>query len=132
VVGAVSEICSAIGEGVMVSQSQNDQLRACLRDTVDFIIEQLELARSPADQFAAIDAAQGIVPFLRSNLKKDVNLAARFMLALHIYLDANHGRQAWMEQAKAPPDKFAEFADDMIWRLNDLKQALDAGPPSVD
>jgi hypothetical protein len=105
-------------------------LRASLRDTVDFIIEQVELARSPEDRLAAIGAAQGVIPFLRSQLKKDEYLAANFAIVLDVLIDANQANRVWIEKANDPPDVFAEFADDVVGRLNSLKDVLDASVPS--
>jgi hypothetical protein len=100
-------------------------LRASLRDVVDFLIEEIELARSPEDRLAAIDVAQGVIPFLRSQLKKDQQIAARFVLALTTLIDSDDAGSVWMEHAKDPEDVFSGWADDVIDRLNDLKQFLD-------
>ena len=48
---------------------------ACLKDAIEFMIEQLTAAKvSPLDQFAAIDAAQGMLPYIQEKLSKDVFL----------------------------------------------------------
>jgi hypothetical protein len=93
------------------------------------MIEQIELARSPSDQYSAVEAAQGIIPYLRSRLKEDNFLAANFALVLDALIDPNHGKRIWMEIAKEPADVFSKSADDIIERLSALKQVLQSPPP---
>jgi hypothetical protein len=83
-------------------------LRPWLQDILDFLIQQIELARAPTDLFAAVDAAQGIIPCLRSRLKEDEYLAANFALVLDGRIDLAHWERIWMEMAKEPPDIFAK------------------------
>jgi hypothetical protein len=111
-----------------MSHHQTD-LRPWLQDAVDFIIQQVDLARSPADQFAAVVTAQSIIPYLRSRLKEDKFLAANFALVLGIFIDPDHGKRIWMEMAKEAPDVFAKSADDLIGLLNALKTVLELPPP---
>lgn len=104
-------------------------LRPWLQDAVEFIIEQIELARaSSADQFASVVTAQDIIPYLRSRLREDKVLAANFALVLGVFIDPDHGKRVWMEMAKEPSEKFATSADDLIGRLNALKTVLESQP----
>lgn len=98
------------------------ELRPWLDDALDFIIEQIELARSsPLDQFPAVGAAQGVIPYLQSRLKEDEFLAANFALVLEQRIDPGHWERIWAEMAKESPDRFAKSAEDVIGRLNALK-----------
>jgi hypothetical protein len=45
-------------------------LRPWLPDSLRFMIEQLEEAKSPEDQLAGTDAAMGLIPFLRCRLRR--------------------------------------------------------------
>jgi len=111
-----------------MSKHQTD-LRPWLQDTLDFIVQQIELARAPTDQFAAVVTAQGVIPYLRSRLKEDEFLAANFALVLGVLIDLDHSKRIWMEMAKEPPEAFAKSADDLIGRLNALKTVLQSPPP---
>lgn len=99
-------------------------LRLCLQDTLSFVIEQIELARSPTDQFAAVDVAQGVIPYLWSRLKEDEAPQAKFLLVLGAHIEPAHWKQAWAQMATEPPDAFASSAEDMVARLNALKQVV--------
>jgi hypothetical protein len=99
-------------------------LRLCLQDILSFVIEQIELARSPTDQFAAVDTAQGVIPYLWSRLKEDKALQAKFLLVLGDHIEPAHWKHVWAQMATEPPDAFARSADDMVTRLNALKQLV--------
>jgi hypothetical protein len=111
-----------------MTRHQTD-LRPWLHDTIGFIIEQLELAKSPTDQLVAIDAAQGVIPLVRSRLKEDNFLAANAAFAFGPFLEADHWRRAWTEMTKESPHLFAKSAEDLIGQLNTLKTVLES-PPS--
>jgi uncharacterized protein (DUF2267 family) len=102
-------------------------LLACLQDGIEFIIEQIEQAKSSlADRLTAVDAAQSVLPFLRSRLKNEESfLAAKFHLAFEFEIHPN----LWMEMAKQPQDVFENFADELIGQLRALKKQLESPPP---
>ena len=63
-------------------------------DLLNFVAEQIELAKAnPADQLAAIDAASGVIPALKSRLDDD--LKSTFGIVLQNRLIA-HGEKSGM------------------------------------
>jgi hypothetical protein len=63
-------------------------------DLLNFVAEQIELAKAnPADQLAAIDAASGVIPVLKSRLDDD--LKSTFGIVLQNRLIA-HGEKSGM------------------------------------
>jgi hypothetical protein len=112
----------------VMSRHQTD-LRPWLQDALDFIIDQLELAKSPTGQFAAVDAAQGMIPCIKSRLNEDQVVAFNFVAAFGILIETDHWKRAWVEMAKEPPDVFAKSADRLIGDLTELRKVLDSRPP---
>jgi hypothetical protein len=111
-----------------MSRHQTD-LRPWLQDALDFIIDQLGSAKSPADQLAAVDAAQGMIPCIKSRLNEDHVIAFNFLLAFRTFIETDHWKRAWVEMAKEPPDVFAKSADRLIGDLAELRKVLDSPPP---
>ena len=103
-------------------------LRPWLLDSLGFMIEQLESAKSPEDQLAGTDAAMGLIPFLRCRLKEDQNLSAQSAWGLHIYIDADHYKSVWTAKANLAPDEFSKWADELIGDLKALRDVV-ATPP---
>src|SRR5262249_8331394 len=99
-----------------VSPHQTD-LRSWLQDALDFIIERIEMARSPDHQAAAITEAQGLIPFLHTRLMEHQALALNFYMLLGFYIDATHSSDMWAALAKESPQTFAQSADDLVGRM---------------
>jgi hypothetical protein len=78
-------------------------LKSFLLDNLNFIQEQIELARNnPSDRHAAVDAARGVVPFLRERLcGLDDPLQTSFSLAVGYWWEGNNWTEAWDRLGKA-------------------------------
>jgi hypothetical protein len=98
-------------------------LRAWLLDELDFILEQIELARSPSDQAVAVATAREIVPRITSRLQEDKYLNTQFAL-LFGDLMFNNWQETWTEMAKEPTENFTQSADDLVKRVNTAKELL--------
>jgi len=105
------------------------ELRPWLIDSLDFMIAQLELAKMEGDHVPGLDAAMGLVPFLRHRLKEDQVIAARFALVLENWIDDDHRKDLRAHLAGSSPSDFAESANDLIERFIVLKQGLSPSKP---
>src|SRR6266852_4033263 len=95
--------------------SNSDGLRRCVQNLLDFIIEQLELAKSPSDQLAGVGAAGGVISYLRSQLLKDNKMAANVALAYPFGGYVQPGSEdAWKQLAHEPADTYAKSAVEII------------------
>jgi hypothetical protein len=107
--------------------SNSDELRRCVQDLLGVIVEQLELARSPSDQFAGVDAAHGAVRDLRSKLEQDSEMLARVIFAIPLsqYLYSPFADEHWKELASESPPNFAKSADELVASVRMVKAAID-------
>jgi hypothetical protein len=91
--------------------------RECLQDHLDFMIEQIELAKaSPSDRDAAIDTASGSIPYIRSRINND-GLDPRCLALFAMRID----NQLWLEVAKEKPEDFIKTVDRLVSDLKQLK-----------
>ncbi|WP_342709773.1 hypothetical protein AAFG13_35805 [Bradyrhizobium sp. B124] len=102
------------------------ELRAWLIDTLDFMIEQLNQAKQPSEQAIAVDAVQGLLPYLRARLKEDAVMATHFALALGDWVEPGHSKRVWRELANKPADIFVGEVDDIIEQLTALRDVVRA------
>jgi hypothetical protein len=73
-----------------MSQYLTDLL-SFLLDCVDFIIEQVTLARSSSlesERVAAIDAAMGVIPVIRARLAENEHMAVMFELSFETFISS--------------------------------------------
>ena len=91
---------------------------------MDFIAEQIEQARFPSDQFAAVDAARGVIPFMKSRLAEDEVLLTTFMLVFGELMFVGHWEETWTRIAKESADQFVKSADDIIGAIDALRAVL--------
>jgi hypothetical protein len=105
--------------------SNSDDLRRCIQSLLDFIVEQLELGKSPPDQLAAVVAAGGVIPYLRSRLSKDNNIAAYVLLAFPFgrYVQQDWD-DVWKQLANEPPNTYAKSAVEIIDCIQTLKTVI--------
>jgi hypothetical protein len=108
------------------------QIRFCVWDSLGFIVEQLQKALSPTDQFAAVDAAREAVRQLQSRLTRDERLCAHvaWCLPFSPYLSQPDWQDRWMELAKSPPATFAIEARRIIEGLDQLREVIHQLPDS--
>jgi hypothetical protein len=107
------------------TMSNSDELRRCVQGLLDFIIEQLELAKSPSGQLAGVDAAGGVMPYLRSKLSEDRTMAANVALAFPFGRYAQPDSEgAWRQLADESPDTFAKSASKLISCIQTLKAVI--------
>jgi hypothetical protein len=106
--------------------NSDDDVRRSVQDLLDFVVEQLELAKSPSDQWAAVVAASGVIPYLRSKISKDDNIAANVALAFPFgrYVEPVWSEDVWKQLADKPPDAFAKSADEIIDYIQTLKAVI--------
>jgi len=106
--------------------SNSDNLRRCVQSLLDFVIEQLEEAKIPSGQQAGVVAAGGVIPYLRSKLSKDSNIAANVFLAFPFgrYVQEDW-EDVWKRLADEPPVSFAKSADEIIDCIKTLKEVLE-------
>jgi hypothetical protein len=92
--------------------------RESLQDHLNFMIEQIELAKeSPSDQEAAIDAATSSIPYIGSRINSDVlDPRCRALFATRIE------NLSWTEIAKLTPEYFTQAADRLVRDLRQLKK----------
>jgi hypothetical protein len=108
-----------------VSGERHCDLLPFLLDILDFVIEQIELARSDADRAAALDAASGAVPLLNSRAWENQSVGAVIALSpLEPWLFSPHWQENWINLAKEPSDQFAKSADALIERLRVVQAAM--------
>jgi hypothetical protein len=101
-------------------------LRSFLLDSIEFMIEQTELARLPNDQVAAVDAAGGIVPFIKARLSEDHAIASPLILVLQELLAS----EQWAKMARDPSEAFLSKIDNILDRLRAAKKTLETAPQS--
>jgi hypothetical protein len=88
-----------------------------LQDHLDFMIEQIELAKkSPSDRDAAIDATSSAIPYIRSRINNGA-LNPRCSAAFGLSIE----HMPWTDIAKLKPEDFAETANQLIGHLKRLK-----------
>jgi hypothetical protein len=104
------------------------ELRAWLLDSLDFIIEQIELARSPLDRTAAIDAARRIVPFMESRLLDCEHLQTHFMLCFPGLMYDNNWEKNWNEIADKAAGEFTQSVNDLAVRVQAAKTVVETSP----
>jgi hypothetical protein len=94
--------------------------RECLQDHLNFMIEQIELARqSPSDREAAIDAASGSIPYIRSRIDNgalDPSCSAMFALSIE--------REHWADIPKLKQEDFTKAADELIEAIDRLSNFI--------
>jgi hypothetical protein len=112
-------------EGCESANPYRTDLLPFLLDVFDFIIDQLDCARSGDDRPSAIDAASGVVPLLRSRAWENNIFGTMIALSpLEIYTFSPHWREHWSSLAKEPFDQFGRSADALIQTVNTVKDAL--------
>ena len=101
----------------------NTELPAFVLDLLSFIEEQIGQALTvPGDQYAAVDAARGVIPLFRERLVgNDHHLAIKIMLAFSDYYEPPHWAERWECLAKEPAERFRESAETLLAKLADLK-----------
>jgi hypothetical protein len=93
------------------------------------MVEQLESAMSPSDQLAGVDAARGVIPYLRSRLAEDNLVAARVALSVPFGRYVEQDWEAvWKELANEPPNIYAEGSARLIECLRDLQSTISQLP----
>jgi hypothetical protein len=99
-------------------------LRGFLLDNLNFIQEQIEQAQNdPSDRRAAVDAARGVVPFLRERLcGLDDPLQATFMLLASEWWADNHWTDQW--DALNNANEFDNLAKNLIDAIMAFKPDL--------
>jgi hypothetical protein len=113
-----------------LTSSDANSTEKSVQELLDFIIEQLDAARSPLDQLGGVDAAGGVIPFLRSKLEKDQWLAANIALAYPFsnYVQSAFRDELWKDLAHETPQRFAEVATELIDCIHTLKTAISNRP----
>jgi hypothetical protein len=108
------------------------RLRHCVWDSLGFIAEQLQEALSPTDQFAAVDAAKGVVRKLQSRLTRDERLCAHVACCLPFspYLFQPDWQDRWMELAELPSSIFSIEACRIVESLEQLRETIRQLPES--
>jgi hypothetical protein len=101
------------------------EVRALL-DLLDFILEQLECARNPADRAAAVEVARGTVPYLKDRLE-GTDFEASFNLLFGDLMFVGHWSENWT--VKETEAEFTTFADDLVERVNRAKHILEQPLP---
>jgi hypothetical protein len=101
-------------------------MRDCLIDLLSFIEEQVELAKKDvADQYAAIDAARGVIPLLKCRLKEKEEILTSFMLTdFAQQFEAADWRDWWEDFARAGTPAFSKKADGLLETITVLKSIL--------
>ena len=96
-----------------------------LLDVLDFMIEQIDLARSDFDRATALDAASGAIPLLKSRLRENPSIGAKLALSpLEIWTLSPHWQDNWSNLAKEPSDQFSKSADALIENVRVVKVAI--------
>ena len=96
-----------------------------LFNLLEFIEEQLERARSdPTERYAAVDAASGVIPFIRKRLEGDEELTTQFLLVFDAEF-YDHWKEWWGKLAKANADEFEDEAARLIHKIQFVKTNLD-------
>jgi hypothetical protein len=100
--------------------------RERLQDHLNFMIEQIELARqSPSDRDAAIDAASGSIPYIRSRIDNgalDPRCSATFALSIE--------HEHWTGIAKLKQEDFTNAADKLIKAIERLSNFISLPSPT--
>jgi hypothetical protein len=97
-------------------------------DLLDFARDQISRAmHDPLDQFAATDAASGVVWMIRERLLEPENhvLLGQLLLALNGYIDKSW-EEPWGKLAKMPPEKFAAEAAMVLKGIDTAKTLCEA------
>jgi hypothetical protein len=122
--------CISLAESMpkRIHGDEFDQLKRCVCDLLDFMVEQLEAAHSPDDQFAAVTAASGVIPYLKSLYMRDYLICARVAL-----LDHGKGvtsQNLWADLAKMSASDFANTAGPLIENIKALRDNIRQLPGS--
>lgn len=99
-------------------------LKGFLLDNLNFIQEQIEQAQNnPSDRRGAVDAARGVVPFLRERLVGlDDPIAVLFSLAVGQWWEGANWTDSWDKFNKG--DDFDAQARDLINAITTFRQLL--------
>lgn len=81
------------------------------------MIEQIEMARADFDRAAAIDAASGVIPMLKSRAFENETVGGTMALLWDVWIFSPHWKDHWTDLAKEPSDRFNKVADELIERL---------------
>ena len=99
-------------------------VRDFVSDLLDFARDQISRAiHDPLDQFAATDAASGVVWMIRERLLDPENheLLGHLLLALNVYIDKNW-EEAWHKLAKMPHEEFGIEAAALLTGIKSAKR----------
>jgi len=108
-----------------MTSSSHCALVPFLLDAVEFLIEQVNEAKtSPAGQFAAVDAAQGILPYVWEKLQSDDVLIMMWLLSA-----GDPRGRPWNHLTRMPPAEFAAAADELIGKLVRLRECIQSYSP---
>jgi uncharacterized protein (DUF2267 family) len=102
------------------------EAQTSLLDLLDFILEQIECARHLSDRAAAIDAARGVVPYLRDRLE-GTEFQSKLVLLFGDLMFAGHWSENWT--VKESEAEFTTFAKDLVERVNCAKDILEQPMP---
>jgi hypothetical protein len=105
-------------------------LQPFLLDTLDFIIDQIELARSGTTNLdygdTVLDVAYGVVPQFRQRLLENNRFGWVVANSSFDEWVIDPGRQEkWKRLAKEPSEQFNKSADDLVATIKKLKQAIE-------
>jgi hypothetical protein len=110
---------------VGLSSQHRSDVVSFLLDLLDFIGEQVECSRSEADRAAAIAAASGSIPLLKSRLWENESLGAVLALSpLEAWVLSPFWQENWNNLAKTPSDQFGKAADEFVEALHMGKEAI--------
>ncbi len=89
------------------------------------MIEQIESSRSDFDRAAAIAAASGAIPLLKSRLSENPSVGAVIALSpLEIWMFSPLWQVNWSNLAREPSDQFSKTADALVESLRVVKEAI--------
>jgi len=107
-------------------QEYRTEARASLLDLLDFILEQIECARHPSDRAAAVNAARGVVPYLKDRIK-GTEFQPKLALVFGDLMFAGHWSENWI--VKESETEFTTFANDLVERVNSAKASIERPSP---
>lgn len=112
---------------MIMSIARRCDLLPSLLDLLDFMAEQIEMAKSNADRAAALSAASGAVPFFNSRVWENDFVTTNVMLSQmeHWTLSPNW-RENWSKLVKEPADQFVKSVDDIIAAVCGTKSILES------
>lgn len=96
-----------------------------LHDLLVFIEAQVGRAKTHGDdQRAAVDAASGVVPLIKTRLEGNQFTRSTFMLALGEQIDGPEWRNWWDNFGNLQPSLFQHEADKLLDAITALKEAI--------